>query len=89
MITADAARDLARRFAAGNAEDSRLSEFRSEYPALRFYACSEDDIPPRLSPWVAADGVAVYLVDAGQHCLSLTRDPQHACGLVFAVDAGE
>ncbi|MCB1916274.1 MAG: hypothetical protein KDG52_11235 [Rhodocyclaceae bacterium] len=89
MIAIDLARALARRFAGAADGPSCLAAFRAEYPLLRFYGCSEDDIPPRLSPWVAVEGVAVYLVDASAHCLSLTGDPESACGLVFAIEAGD
>ncbi|MCB1887745.1 MAG: hypothetical protein KDH20_09065 [Rhodocyclaceae bacterium] len=89
MIAAELAGDLARRFASGSDETAALSAFRQEHPELRFYACSEDDIPPRLSPWLSVDGVGVYLIDASEHCMSLTRDPEHACGLVFALEAEE
>jgi hypothetical protein len=33
---------------------------------------------------VEVDGVEVYLIDGSEHCLSLSRDPETACGLVFA-----
>lgn len=89
MIAEELATGLARRFASGGGDEAALSSFRQEHPNLRFYACSEDDIPARLSPWVSVDGVAVYLIDAGEHCVSLSRDPEHACGLVFALEVEE
>ncbi len=89
MIAQETASDLARRFAASGDETTALASFRSEHPELRFYACSEDDIPARLSPWLSVAGVGVYLIDASEHCVSLTCDPEHACGLVFALEAEE
>ncbi len=89
MIGELTASELARRFAASGATEGQLAQFRREFPALRFYACSEDDIPPRLSPWVSVDGVGVYLIDASEHCVSLTRDPEGARGIVFAIEAEE
>lgn len=76
--------DLANRFAASPSDEVALAAFKAEYPGLRFFACTEDDVPPRLSPWLAVDGVEVYLMDATEHCVRLSRDPESACGLVFA-----
>jgi hypothetical protein len=78
------ARDMAQRFAGAPSDDDMLRSFKGEYPSLRFVACTEDDVPARLSPWVEVDGVEVYLIDGSEHCLSLSRDPETACGLVFA-----
>lgn len=84
MIPQTQAQDLARRFAASASDDGALASFKAEHPGLRFFACSEDDIPARLSPWTSADGVEVYLMDATEHCVRLSKDPESACGLVFA-----
>ena len=84
MIAETTALDLARRFLASPSEDAALASFKREYPGLRFFACSEDDIPARLSPWLAAEGVELYLMDATEHCVRLSKDPESACGLVFA-----
>lgn len=84
MIAQADAQGLARRFAASASDDAALANFKAEHPGLRFFACSEDDIPARLSPWVSADGVEVYLMDATEHCVRLSKDPETACGLVFA-----
>ena len=89
MIDAAQAELLARRFAAAGGIETQLQLFRDENPGMRFVACSEDDIPPRLQPWVAVDGVAVYLMDATEHCVRLSQDPERACGLVFALEAGD
>jgi uncharacterized protein DUF6129 len=84
VIAESTALDLARRFVASPSEDVALASFKAEYPGLRFFACSEDDIPARLPPWLTADGVELYLMDATEHCVRLSRDPESACGLVFA-----
>lgn len=89
MIAAQLAETLARRFVEAGGGDLPLARFREEHPDLRFFACSEDDIPARLNPWVSVAGAAVYLMDATDHCVRLSRDPEQACGLVFALEAGE
>ena len=75
---------LARRFVETTDDGAAMASFKAEYPGLRFFACTEDDIPARLSPWLAAEGVELYLMDATEHCVRLSKDPESACGLVFA-----
>ena len=57
---------------------------RQQWPALRFVACSDDDVPPRLKPAASGEGWALYYIAGGEHCLALTSDPQTAIGLVLA-----
>lgn len=84
MLEPEVARDMAQRFATAASDDDMLRSFKGEYPHLRFVACTEDDVPARLAPWIEVEGVEVYLIQGGEHCLSLSRDPESACGLVFA-----
>ena len=79
-------------------DDSSLaSAMRALFPGLRFTCCADDDIPARSKPVAevgeaaggeAADGEAplfrLYLIDASEHCLRLTNDPELACGVVLA-----
>ncbi|PKO55571.1 MAG: hypothetical protein CVU19_15315 [Betaproteobacteria bacterium HGW-Betaproteobacteria-13] len=64
--------------------DACVSVLRKEWPGLRFVACSEDDIPARLSPAFEADGFNLYLVGGGEHCLALSQDADSAIGIVVA-----
>jgi len=74
-------------------DDSALANaMRALFPGLRFSCCADDDIPARSKPVAevgeAADGEAplfrLYLIDASEHCLRLTNDPELACGVVLA-----
>jgi len=74
-------------------DDSSLaSAMRALFPGLRFTCCADDDIPVRSKPVAevgkAAGGAAplfrLYLIDASEHCLRLTNDPELACGVVLA-----
>lgn len=74
-------------------DDSKLaSAMRALFPGLRFTCCADDDIPARSKPVAevgkAAGGEAplfrLYLIDASEHCLRLTNDPELACGVVLA-----
>lgn len=64
--------------------DACIAVLRQQWPNLRFVACSEDDIPARLSPALEAEGFNLYLVGSGDHCLALTRDLEAAIGIVVA-----
>jgi hypothetical protein len=43
----------------------------------------EDDIP-NYEPMLECDGFNMYLVDGREHCLCLTRNYEHASGIVIA-----
>ena len=61
---------------------------RGTFPGLTFTVCADDDIiGPR--PVVEGQGYNLYLVDASSHCLSLTRDPESASGVVVAWTSDE
>lgn len=69
--------------------DAAATALRSQWPALRFVACSDDDIPPYLPAAAESSDYAIYLIAGSEHCLSLTTDPDVAIGLVLAELASE
>jgi hypothetical protein len=84
MIGADileAARTLVQRHGYGEAA---LAALRVQWPQLRFVTCSDDDVPPRLKPAASGEGWALYYIAGGEHCISLTAEPDSAIGLVLA-----
>ncbi|OYY75356.1 MAG: hypothetical protein B7Y40_00010 [Gammaproteobacteria bacterium 28-57-27] len=64
--------------------DDLLLRLRADYPELRFSQCSEDDIPARLQPVLAAEGFDLYLMDTREHCITLSNDLDTASGVVIA-----
>lgn len=84
-ISEDLGRELAARVKANNGSAEIISLLRQEHPGLRFTLCSENDIPARMPVWLEHEGIAVYLLDATEHCVSLTTNPERACGLLFAL----
>lgn len=64
--------------------DDLLLRLRADYAELRFSQCSEDDIPARLQPLLAAEGFDLYLMDTREHCITLTNDLNAASGVVIA-----
>lgn len=66
------------------AGEAVVSTMRVRWPNLRFTYCSDDDMPPRLSPALTGQGFNLYLIANGDHCLALTKDPDVAIGVVVA-----
>jgi len=64
-------------------DESLVTMLRSDYPDIHFTYCMEDDIPNH-EPMLECDGFNVYLVDGREHCLCLTRNYEHATGIVIA-----
>ncbi|WP_168735331.1 DUF6129 family protein [Pseudothauera rhizosphaerae] len=64
--------------------ETAVEALRRQWPGLRFVACSDDDVPPRLRAVAEGEGWALYYIAGGDHCLSLTTDPGAAIGLVVA-----
>ncbi len=68
----------------GDLNDQALDTLKQGWPDLRFTLCSDDDMPARLPPALKREKFNLYLVNGGEHCLSLTNDPSHAIGVVLA-----
>ena len=58
---------------------------RAEYDGLRVVVCSDDDVPANMPPAMGNTRCNLYYLDAGEHCVKLTRDAQAASGLVVAL----
>lgn len=64
-------------------EDAKAS-LKKTWPDMRFTLCNDDDMPARMPPALQRERFNLYLVGGGEHCLSLTEDPQNAIGVVLA-----
>jgi Family of unknown function (DUF6129) len=64
--------------------NAALASLKLTWPELRFTFCSDDDMPARLPPALKRESFNLYLVNGGEHCLSLTDDPSRAVGVVLA-----
>ncbi|MDO8206664.1 MAG: DUF6129 family protein [Gallionella sp.] len=74
----------------GVLDEASLATLKQSWPDLRFTLCSDDDMPARMPPALRRERFNLYLVGGGEHCLSLTDNPQQAIGVVLAcVDAEE
>jgi hypothetical protein len=66
-------------------DDVLVTHLRKSYPGTHFSICSDDDMPPRLSPVAGNSFCRLYYVDSADHCLRLTSDSEAATGLVVAL----
>ena len=55
---------------------------RERFCPLRIVVCSDDDVPPRVSPVFGNARCNLYYLDASEHCVTLTGDAGAASGLV-------
>ena len=65
--------------------DALVTSLRKAFPDIHFSVCSDDDMPPRLSPAAGNAFCRLYYVDSADHCLRLTTDAETATGLVVAL----
>ena len=65
------------------ADPALAGELRGAFPGLSFTVCADDDIIGS-RPVLEGAGFNLYLVEGSSHCLSLTRDPESAAGVVVA-----
>ncbi len=68
----------------GELDDVLLATLKDGWPNMRFTLCNDDDMPARMAPVLQCDSFNLYLVGGGEHCLSLTTDPEQAIGVVLA-----
>lgn len=83
MITSEQLQVIATRIAEQPLDETVIGALRSEYPGIHFTYCMEDDIPNH-EPLLECPGFNLYLVDGREHCLCLTRNYEHASGIVIA-----
>jgi hypothetical protein len=85
MLAADTLQQIAEATAAlGALDDDALAGLKQRWPDLRFTLCNDEDMPARMPPALRRDGFSLYMVGGGEHCISLTTDPEQAIGVVVA-----
>jgi len=63
--------------------ESVVAVLRGDYPGIHFTYCLDDDAGNH-QPALENPGFNLYLVDGREHCLCLTRNYEHASGIVIA-----
>lgn len=83
MISPQQLQAIAERVSSQVLNEMAISTLRGEFPGIHFTYCMEDDIPNH-QPMLEGNGFNLYLVDGREHCLCLTRNYDHASGIVIA-----
>ena len=83
MISPEQLQRIAASIRAQVLNETAVSNLRGQYPGIHFTYCMEDDIPNH-EPVLEDPGFNLYLVDGREHCLCLTRNYEHASGIVIA-----
>lgn len=65
-------------------DEAVVGQLREAFPGVHFTWCMDDDVSDRAKPVREAGGYNIYLVDAREHCMTLTSDAEAATGLVIA-----
>ena len=60
-------------------------QLRSEFDGLRIVVCNDDDVPPNMPAAFGNTRCNLYYLDAGEHCVKLTREAEAASGLVVGL----
>lgn len=66
---------------------SNTEAFRSEFPGLTLTRCDALDMQEE-TPFRSYPTFDLYLLDASDHCVQLTTDPEAATGIVLAQRRG-
>lgn len=83
MIAPELLRQIADKVAAIGVNEAVLKPLRDAFPGVHFSYCLEDDVG-NAQPALHGEGFALYLIDAGDHCLKLTSDADVATGVLVA-----
>lgn len=83
MISSEQLQQIASSIRSETLSETLVGNLRHQYPGIHFTYCMEDDIPNH-EPMLETDSFNLYLVDGREHCLCLTRNYDHASGIVIA-----
>lgn len=61
------------------------AELRRQFPGVRITVCSDDDLPARLTAVRETAAARFFFIDAGEHCVKLSGDPETASGIVVGL----
>jgi hypothetical protein len=67
--------------AAPDATLSAFSDFRQRFPGVSYTRCDPSDVDGE-KPYKEFERFTLYLVSAASHCVTMTRDPASATGII-------
>lgn len=80
-LTADKLGEIETLLADPNANSSILTDFRQKFPGVSLTRCDASDVDAE-KPYKEFPRFTLYLVSAINHCVSITRDPSLATGII-------
>jgi hypothetical protein len=64
-----------------NADSAVLTDFRQKFPGVSITRCDASDVDGE-KPYKEFPRFTLYLVSAVNHCVTITRDPSYATGII-------
>jgi len=64
-----------------DANDSVLKDFRQNFPGVSMTRCDASDVEGE-NPYKKFPRFTLYLISAVDHCVTMTRDPDIATGII-------
>jgi Family of unknown function (DUF6129) len=83
MVTDQQLNAVSHRISAAYLDDALITQLRTEFTPLHFTYCSDDDVCGP-TPVIETPKFNLYLIDAREHCLTLTNNYETATGIVVA-----
>ncbi|MBI5901566.1 MAG: hypothetical protein HZB40_20390 [Rhodocyclales bacterium] len=65
------------------------NRLRLRFEGLRIVVCNDDDVAPNVPAALETPRCRLYYLDANDHCVRLTREPEAASGLVVGLRADD
>lgn len=80
-LTADNLAQIEALLAAPDASLAAFSDFRQRFPGVSYTRCDPSDVDGEM-PYKEFARFTLYLVSAVNHCVTMTRDPAMATGII-------
>ncbi len=80
-LTVDNLAQIEALLAAPDAELSAFADFRQRFPGVSYTRCDPSDVDGE-NPYKEFTRFSLYLVSAVNHCVTMTRDPAVATGII-------
>lgn len=80
-LTAENLAQIEALLAAPDATLTALSDFRQRFPGVSYTRCDPSDVDGE-NPYKEFARFTLYLVSAVNHCVTMTRDPAVATGII-------
>ncbi len=84
MVSEEILNKIAEITAKDPARSGLLAELKKDFPDMIFRTDSDDNITGT-EPVRTGDDFALYLIDTGNHCHTLTRDREAASGVLIGL----